>query len=904
MACVRDYKFLSISGILDLVAFPLLLLAPFILDSCSANTNTAARRQWEAFNTRYNVFFNGIESFNQELAEMERNYTDNYSRLIPIHPAEAFADQRLPQPSGDFSRAIEKMQKAIELHSISKKPAFRATTSEERAFRARDEFNPFIHNAWINLGKAQYYSGDFSGAATTFLYITRHFKWLPEVVTEARLWEALSYCALGMTYDAENVLHFVKEKELTTKSLKFLYNLAQADYSLKSGKTSQAIPYLKSAAEGASGIQKNRLWFLLGQVCSLSGETSLAYEAFKKAGGGLSTPYHLKFNARIKQSESYSGPDVINEINDLKRLARYERNKELLDRIYYGVANLYMAINDSVQAENFYKMSVAQSVNQDYDRAVACLALANLYFSKREYLKAQPLYAESMPFLSEEFPNYKSISRLTDILDELALYAGNVSLQDSLLHLSSMPERQRIETVKKMLADLQTSRNHLSETTPVQSDTLTSFALNSDNSWYFYNPRIRARGQSEFVKKWGIRKPEDDWRRSNKNSFSFDDNEENEFFNIQSSESLPGKIENDPLRSYLDQIPLTPTEIALSNDVIQQGLFNMGLIYKDKLNDFTAAQKEFNTLLARYPESPQRLDAIYNLYIMDAREDRAAEADKWRNLILSEFPESSYAIAMADPRYFEKLRNMYQIQESLYEDAYKAYLENDNEKVHSAATEMERDFPLSDILPKFIFLDALASLTDGDTSKFRQRLSELTKKWPDSDVSELAGTFLTKIDAGTPPVTNGSNPVGIRWEEQLTARYDAPASIQSYFSKEEADVPYYMVLVFPRDVVNPNLVLYEIARFNFSSFLIKDFDLEPISFSNMALLVVKGFQNISEVEKYEAMLRTGSNNIPEYAKPVIISKQNFELLLQSGKSFEDYFMFKEDSKVIENTPYE
>ena len=60
---------------------------------------------------------------------------------------------------------------------------------------------------------------------------------------------------------------------------------------------------------------------------------------------------------------------------------------------------------------------------------------------------------------------------------------------------------------------------------------------------------------------------------------------------------------------YLKQIPKTPEEIQTCHDIIQEGLYNMGVILKDRLEDFGASITEFNTLLSRYPDNIYRLDA-------------------------------------------------------------------------------------------------------------------------------------------------------------------------------------------------------------------------------------------------------------------------------------------------------
>ena len=408
-------------------------------------------RQWQAFTTRYNVYYNGDEHYKETLKAMENGYEDDYTRTLLTHPAEAKADQKMPQPSGDFNRTIEKMQKAIQLHSITKKPAKKGSSAKEKAFRARDEFNPFIHNAWLMMGRAQYLNGDFLGAASTFFYITKHFTWLPDVVTEARLWQARCYCALDWDYEAENALRLVKEKQLTTSRLRSLYNLVNANYLIRTDQYAKAVPFLSAAAQSASGSQKNRLYFLLGQVYTTLGKKQEAYQAYSKAGAGASTAYRTKFNARIKRSEVYTGSNIEPEVRSLRSMTRYERNKEFLDQIYYAIGNLYLSRGDTAEAKKNYLVAVEKSTRNGIDKAMAQLALGNIYFNEEDYLKAQPCYSEAVPQLPQNYPDYKQIKLRSDVLDELGVYAGNVELQDSLLKLSAMTPEEREKVAQRLV---------------------------------------------------------------------------------------------------------------------------------------------------------------------------------------------------------------------------------------------------------------------------------------------------------------------------------------------------------------------------------------------------------------------------------------------------------------------
>lgn len=901
------------------------------LASCSTKKNTAMSRQWQAFTTRYNVYYNGDEHYKETLKAMENAYEDDYTRFVLTHPADARADNKMPQPSGDFKRTIEKMQKAIQLHSIKKKPAKKNSSEKEKAFRARDEFNPFIHNAWMMMGKSQYLNGDFLGAASTFFYITKHFTWLPETVTEARLWQARAYCALDWDYEAENVLHQVKEKQLTTSSLRNLYNLVEADYLVRTEQYERAVPFLSAAAKSAKGSQKNRLYFLLGQVYSQLQKKQLAYEAFKKAGSGVSTNYRTKFNARIKQSEVYTGTNIASEVRALRAMTRYERNNEFLDQIYYAIGNLYLSRRDTAEAKKNYILAVEKSTRNGIDKALAQLALGNIYFQEQDYVKAQPCYSEAVPQLPKTYPDYDLLKRRSDVLDELGVYAGNVQLQDSLLDLSKLSEEEQMKVAERLVAELKKREKEAAAESARQemmanrdenslidkNGPTTPTITGGDNSWYFYNTMVKNAGKTEFQRRWGARKLEDDWRRRNKSSFSLDPEEDEEDTEAQQTAENPeGQEDADKVQDadmakrqadphypeyYLKDIPKTPEEIKNSNDIIQEGLYNMGIILKDKLEDYPAARKEFDQLDSRYPDNTYRLDAYYNLYLMDVRENNRSAAEKWRQKIIEDFPDSPYGQAMLDPDYFMNLREMHARQEEMYEQAYQAYLANKNDRVHSLTEKMEKDYPLSPILPKFVFIDALSYMTQGDNDKFKERLEYLLEKWPDTDMTPMAGAIVKGLREGRVPNAGMENTRGMLWDTRLTTGDSAEGGVDNPDGKasfeRDPNSPQYFVLAFPRDSINANQLLYDVARFNFSSFVVKDFDLEPMSFGNVGLLVIKGFNNMRELEHYrEVMARNGFELSPD-VRPIIISKPNFELLLREGRSFEEYFRFEEQSEV-------
>ena len=898
-----------------------------VLSSCSTKKNTAGSRNWQAFTTRYNVYYNGSEHYKEQLKSMESEYEDDYTRLVLMHPAEAKGNTKLPQPKGDFKRTIEKMQKAIQLHSIKKKPKKKGNSAKDKEFRKRDEFNPFLHNAWLMMGKAQFLNGDFTGAASTFFYISKHFKWLPDVVTEALLWQARSYCALDWNYEAENILVHIKPKQLTNKELQSMYDQVQADYLVRSGRFEEALPYLCNAAQSAKGAQKNRINFLLGQVYARQGNNALAYEAFREAGSGSSTLYRTKFNARIKQSEVYTGENIQKEVNSLKSMTRYERNNEFLDQIYYAIGNLYLSRKDSVEAEKNYRLAIEKSTRNGIDKALAQLALGGILFNDGDYVKAQPCYSEAVPLLPDNYPDYKMLKRRSDVLDELATYAGNVHLQDSLLALSEMTLEEQTAVCQKIVDELikkekeaeeaAKREEHLANSAAQGSNVKdknapTQYQLNTDKSWYFYNPTTVSAGKTEFQRTWGARKLEDDWRRRDKNTFSFDDFSDSEEAeegqeiaqNDSISEADKEKLEkeNDPhfVEYYLKQIPKTEEEKKVCNDIVQEGLYNMGVILKDKLEDYPASRTEFNELQSRFPDNIYRLDVYYNMYLMAVREGNDAEAEKYRQLILNDFADSNYGIAMKDPDYFENLRKMNQIQEEKYKEAYDAYLNNENEKVHALTAEMESDYPLSKILPKFVFIDALSYVTEKDNEKFKERLATLLEKWPDTDMTPMASDILKGLKEGRNIQSGETNQRGMLWDIRLSSDTLArDANGQPANFDLDPNKPHMLVLAFPLDSVSENQLLYDVARHNFFSFTVKDFDIEQMNFGRIGMILIKGFANLGELEEYRTIMEQSDRLVlPQQVRPILISVANFELLLKEGRSFEEYFQYRDNQNVI------
>ena len=523
------------------------------------------------------------------------------------------------------------------------------------------------------------------------------------------------------------------------------------------------------------------------------------------------------------------------------------------------------------------------------------------------------------------------------MLDELAVYSQNVQLQDSLLRLAALPQPEQVKVIEKIIEELREKekkeaeeakkQEYLAEANAnankLQSNTQT-YTLNNDKSWYFYNTTTKNAGKAQFQKLWGSRKLEDNWRRLNKSSYAMSDDSSGNYDyddTKQMTDSLGNPLSDEEVEAikkeqekqshaddphyveyYLRQIPATDEDKLNANNIIQEGLFNMAVILKDKLEDPVAAAAAFDELETRYPDNIYRLDAYYNQYLMYMRYGEKDKAEVFRQKIIGEFNDSKYAIALLDDNYIDNLRRMESVQEDMYAQTYDDYLNNRNDAVHSSYEEMMKKFPLSKIMPKFMFLHAMAYVPENNFVAFSETLKEMLNRYPETDITPIASEILKGISKGRQLHSGSGNARGMLWSTRLTNDTTATAGASGGSTPFDPAKTgeHYCLLTYPTDSVSANRLLFEVARHNFTVYTVRDFDIDRQTFGNLGIIIIKGFTNLADVEAYgKQLLADKSVGITSQVRPVFISKTNYDLLINERRSLDEYFMFVEGKKFDE-----
>lgn len=917
-----------------------------IVVACSTSKNTGLSRRVQALKTQYNTYFNGNEAFKEGYNAQRDGNKDNYMEMLPYYMVGNKNTVKLG--GGQFDRAIEKSQKAIKQHSITKKPEVSASKRRSvkgKLWLAQKEYNPFLYKAWFLMGNAQFQKGEFFEAASTFAYIQRLYATKPNIVAKARVLEAKCYAEMEWFYDAEDLLNRAQRDSFPT-SLNSAKAAILADCQIRQRQYEEAIPNVVQAIKRQKGsIEKARLYFLLGQLYHQVGEDENAYKAFKKVYS-KNPPYELEFNARIKQSEVLSKGQSKQMIAKLKRMAKNSKNKDYQDQVYYAIGNIWLANGDTTRAIWAYNDGVEKSTRNGIEKGVVWLRLGQLYWEREEFVKAQACYAGVLSLFDKDREDYKEVNERSRILDELLPYASAVELQDSLQELARMDSVERTKVIKNIIEELKKKEkeeekkaaemaNATNQNRPGNQNQANQQRPGAQNQatsqWYFYNATAITSGKTEFQRIWGTRQLADDWRRNNKTVLAMEEeeNEEEESGEETETDSIGGmdvpqdslgtaiadstatpkaplteaeqkeleklkEYESDPHRPeyYLKDIPFTEEQMAQSNAKLVDGLYNSSIIYKDRMENFPLAERTFLRICTDFPEFDKMADIYYNMYQLYSRFGYSDEAANYRTKLIAEYPEDEHAKLIADPLYEFKGRYGKHIEDSIYQVTYDAYVADDYAQVITNADYVAKEYPDGENRARFMFLSAMSRLSQGDDSRFLTEMKDIVTNYPKSTVSELAGLYVKGLQNGR-LLASGKMNNGSIWERRSYLDGDSIAG-DTLFS-EEKNCNWIFVVAYERDSINENQLLFEMAQYNFSNFTVRNFDIEMEKTEGISLLKVKTFMNYDEAYIYLHRLTNNREMAQkmEGLKMFIISEDNMKKLTR-GMSYADYFEFYDE----------
>ena len=903
-----------------------MLLAAVLLAAtgCSTQKNTAKTRWWHSFKARYNTYYNGTLAYIDGSLEKENGNKDNFTEMLPLYTVGNKQSREIGK--GNFEKAIEKCQKTIKLHSIKKRPVWdkkRRKTEKDIEWLSRREYNPFLWKAWMLMGRSQFYKGAFDEAASTFAYMGRLYQTQPAIYAKSRAWLAKCYLEEGWLYDAEDVVRNM-ERDSIHWSARKEWDYTYADYYIHTGDYAKAIPYLRKVIKHEMRRkQRAREWYLMGQMQAALGNKAEAMRAYKRVIR-QNPPYEVEFNARIAMTEVMSGGQWKKMVSRLKRMAASDKNKEYLDQVYYAIGNIYLAQNDTAKAISAYERGAAKATRSGIEKGVLLLKLGDIYWEMERYNDAQRCYGEAIGLLDKERKDYEELSHRSKVLDQLVPYTDAVHLQDSLQTLAKMDEKDRNAAIDRTIAELKRKekeeRDRLAEQNAQetmqqngggnnmqQQNNRQQNNTNQQNNglWYFYNATAVSQGKSAFQKMWGKRENVDNWQRVNKTVVNFGGNQEEtelseaQLDSIARQEAIEDSLaqiadsaQNDPHKReyYLAQIPFTEDQIEASNKIIEDGLFNAGVIFKDKLNNLPLSEKQLKRLTSQYPDFEKMADAYYHMYLLYMRKGETDVAEGYVERLKKEYPESEWTTLLSDPYFVENAKLGVHMEDSLYASTYDAFKAARYAEVSGNVRISDSRFPLGANRDKFVFIGGLSKLNEGDAEGCLEDMNTVVKKWPQSGVAEMAGMIVKGVSEGK-RLKGGKFDLDNVWERRSEVLTDNDSTAVRELSDERFAAFTFMIAYKP-DSTDENRLLFELARYNFTSFLVRNFDIAVEDADGIHRMKVSGFRNYDEALQYVRQLFTNKTitSLIGRNRTIIISEQNLPLLGRQF-SYDDYARF-------------
>lgn len=903
-----------------------MLLAAVLLAAtgCSTQKNTAKTRWWHSFKARYNTYYNGTLAYIDGSLEKENGNKDNFTEMLPLYTVGNKQSREIGK--GNFEKAIEKCQKTIKLHSIKKRPVWdkkRRKTEKDIEWLSRREYNPFLWKAWMLMGRSQFYKGAFDEAASTFAYMGRLYQTQPAIYAKSRAWLAKCYLEEGWLYDAEDVVRNM-ERDSIHWSARKEWDYTYADYYIHTGDYAKAIPYLRKVIKHEMRRkQRAREWYLMGQMQAALGNKAEAMRAYKRVIR-QNPPYEVEFNARIAMTEVMSGGQWKKMVSRLKRMAASDKNKEYLDQVYYAIGNIYLAQNDTAKAISAYERGAAKATRSGIEKGVLLLKLGDIYWEMERYNDAQRCYGEAIGLLDKERKDYEELSHRSKVLDQLVPYTDAVHLQDSLQTLAKMDEKDRNAAIDRTIAELKRKekeeRDRLAEQNAQetmqqngggnnmqQQNNRQQNNTNQQNNglWYFYNATAVSQGKSAFQKMWGKRENVDNWQRVNKTVVNFGGNQEEtelseaQLDSIARQEAIEDSLaqiadsaQNDPHKReyYLAQIPFTEDQIEASNKIIEDGLFNAGVIFKDKLNNLSLSEKQLKRLTSQYPDFEKMADAYYHMYLLYMRKGETDVAEGYVERLKKEYPESEWTTLLSDPYFVENAKLGVHMEDSLYASTYDAFKAARYAEVSGNVRISDSRFPLGANRDKFVFIGGLSKLNEGDAEGCLEDMNTVVKKWPQSGVAEMAGMIVKGVSEGK-RLKGGKFDLDNVWERRSEVLTDNDSTAVRELSDERFAAFTFMIAYKP-DSTDENRLLFELARYNFTSFLVRNFDIAVEDADGIHRMKVSGFRNYDEALQYVRQLFTNKTitSLIGRNRTIIISEKNLPLLGRQF-SYDDYARF-------------
>ncbi|MBO4581318.1 MAG: tetratricopeptide repeat protein [Bacteroidales bacterium] len=868
----------------------------YLLCACSTKKDNFFYRAYHGTTARFNIIFNGSESYKEGMDAIENSNTDNYTDILPVYPLVNKTEALKQAPQWD--RTIEKCSKAIKKHSMLIKGVERCKP---------------IDDAYLLLGKAYYQRQDYADAMGVFNYIinTHHNG---NVWPDAHTWKAETELRMDRIKEAEETLETIRQDIANQKkdSYKQHWEGTYSQMLISQKEYEQATIYLSELLKHKHMKKdfKTRILFILAQIqqqLEQKDDATKNYLAVLKRN----PIYEMEFNATINLA--LCNNDIAESRQKLNKLFKDGRNESLKDQIFYTLALLDLAENDTNSAINNLEASVFWSFSNPHQKALSSLTLADLYYTKNNYVNALTYYDTLLVNMPANFQNYSGIKKRSETLKDLVSNLMIINHNDSMLYLASLSESERDDYIGKLIADYQkkeeerladeNEKAQLMENASKRRSSAANAARNSGGkSWIFADPAQNKTSIQNFRKQWGSRVLEDYWFVNDISVMSFDANDlannsmdsnndgDGNTDTQASSKSASGARTSNPMDKsyYLQDMPATEEQKARLNNDIATAMYNAGFIYYDHLNDKPMSNYEFESLLQRYPDNKLAAPSCFQLYISYLSTGDIEKSNYYKNYCLSHYPNTDYTRIINDPNYYQTIQHQKQEAENYYTLLYDTFAKGYYPTAYAMSNEGLQKYANSELNAKMEYIRAICVDKMYGHDSLKIHLKNIITRYPTTAIDTAAEALLEALkrleNTPEPVAATPTNNAAGNTVQKISYTYDASA------------FHFIIIIVDIRDL-KINDLKNALVDFNKSYFRRDKFDISNFYIDNtLQMISISKFDNKEKAMDYYRLMITDTKylsalNNSATAKIYTISDANYTTFFKNKNLRADYESF-------------
>ncbi|HLP57031.1 MAG TPA: hypothetical protein VK151_18475 [Fluviicola sp.] len=862
----------------------------FLVAACSTEKNTLLSRSYHSTTAHYNGYFNANDLLNEAMKSYRNNLKEDYYSVLTIRTLPD--EEEVKSMYSPIDTAIAKCTKVIQKHAMP---------GMDKPSKKKEEHNKWIDENWTTIGVANYYRRDYAVAMKNFEYVQKFFS-NDKSTYVAELWMAKTNIQEGRFTEASfNLANLDKAVELSTgkqkkskskkskkksdkedevaefpKKLRFELEITRAQFFEKKKDVDGEIKALEASLEFVKkSYDKARIHFILGQLYEGKGDRGAASDHYNKAlksNGG----YEMNFNARLKRALNGGSSDVE---KDLNKMLRDEKNGEFKDQIYYTLGLIAQNEGKEDKAIERFTNSAFYSTNNQRQKGMAYERLADTYFRKKDYVKAQKYYDSCAAVIPETYPNAEGVRNKALKLQDLVTAIETAQYEDSVQRIASLSEEERYAFAEKLVKQIKEEEERQQRINEERARQLREQANKAEegagNKWYWNNPKAKQEGFEEFKRQWGQRVNEDDWRRSEKPALGFSP-EEDTLGDDGNNSAEVDAVDSLTPESLLAKLPLSDSLLQGSRERMMSAYFDAGRIYQDQLNEDQLAEKQYNIILGKPFDSNYKLLSAYQIYKM--YDPAAQQAVDQKNYILTNYPTSDFAGYLRDPDYFLKKKEREKLAEQEYLTVLDRYERGLYYPVFLKATDVINNEKENKFRSKYFLLKA----------KSQARLNEDKKviiPLLDSLITEFPGTDEAKNAASMRDIIiNG-------YSANLPVDFNKP----SIYKYDENDAMSILIFLEEDSKINSTVAKTRVADFNKEFYGREKLLTSSKILGKQSVILVKEFKSEDEAAMYVAQYKKTKKHLLDLnkAKILFISTPNMKTLFETMK-LDEYELFFEE----------